>query len=104
MLRIVEAKDASDAELAIDEINAGIYVFDADALRTALASVGRDNAQREMYLTDVVEIVRESGGRVGAFVAPDAVATEGVNDRVQLAAAGRNAQPRTSSRSGCARA
>jgi bifunctional UDP-N-acetylglucosamine pyrophosphorylase/glucosamine-1-phosphate N-acetyltransferase len=40
-----------------------------------------------MYLTDVVEIVREAGGRVGAFVAPDAVATEGVNDRVQLAAA-----------------
>jgi bifunctional UDP-N-acetylglucosamine pyrophosphorylase/glucosamine-1-phosphate N-acetyltransferase len=87
VLRIVEAKDASDAELAIDEINAGIYVFDAHALRTALASVGRDNAQREMYLTDVVEIVREAGGRVGAFVAPDAVATEGVNDRVQLAAA-----------------
>lgn len=87
VLRIVEAKDASDAELAIDEINAGIYVFDAEALRTALGSVGRDNAQREMYLTDVVEIVRESGGRVGAFVAPDAVATEGVNDRVQLAAA-----------------
>jgi bifunctional UDP-N-acetylglucosamine pyrophosphorylase/glucosamine-1-phosphate N-acetyltransferase len=88
VLRIVEAKDASDAELAIDEINAGIYVFDAQALRTALASVGRDNAQREMYLTDVVEIVRESGGRVGAFVAPDAAATEGVNDRAQLAAAG----------------
>ena len=87
VLRIVEAKDASDAELAIDEINAGIYVFDADALRSALGSVGRDNAQREMYLTDVVEIVREAGGRVGAFVAPDAVATEGVNDRVQLAAA-----------------
>jgi bifunctional UDP-N-acetylglucosamine pyrophosphorylase/glucosamine-1-phosphate N-acetyltransferase len=87
VLRIVEAKDASDAELAIDEINAGIYVFNAEALRTALASVGRDNAQREMYLTDVVEIVRESGGRVGAFIAPDAVATEGVNDRVQLAAA-----------------
>lgn len=87
VLRIVEAKDASDAELAIDEINAGIYAFEAEALRTALASVGRDNAQREMYLTDVVEIVRESGGRVGAFIAPDAVATEGVNDRVQLAAA-----------------
>jgi bifunctional UDP-N-acetylglucosamine pyrophosphorylase/glucosamine-1-phosphate N-acetyltransferase len=88
VLRIVEAKDASDAELAIDEINAGIYAFDAEALRTALASVGRDNAQREMYLTDVIEIVREAGGRVGGFVAPDAVATEGVNDRVQLAAAG----------------
>ena len=88
VLRIVEAKDASDAELAIDEVNAGIYAFEAGALRTALASVGRDNAQREMYLTDVIEIVRETGGRVGAFIAPDAVATEGVNDRVQLAAAG----------------
>lgn len=88
VLRIVEAKDASDVELAINEINAGIYVFDADALRTALASVGRDNAQREMYLTDVVEIVREAGGRVGAFVAPDPAAVEGVNDRVQLSRAG----------------
>jgi len=88
VLRIVEAKDASDPELAIDEINAGIYAFDATALRSALASVGRDNAQREMYLTDVVEIVREAGGRVGAFVAPDAAATEGVNDRAQLATAG----------------
>lgn len=89
VLRIVEAKDASDAELAVNEINAGIYAFDATALRDALASVGRDNAQREMYLTDVIEIVREAGGRVGAFVAPDADATEGVNDRVQLAAAGK---------------
>jgi len=88
VLRIVEAKDASDAELAIDEINAGIYAFDAAALRGALANVGRDNAQGEVYLTDVVQIVRETGGRVGAFVAPDAVATEGVNDRAQLAAAG----------------
>lgn len=88
VLRIVEAKDADDAELAIDEINAGLYVFDADALRTALASVGRDNAQREMYLTDVVEIVRDAGGRVGAYVAPDAGVAEGVNDRSQLARAG----------------
>ena len=88
VLRIVEAKDASGAELAVDEINAGIYAFDAGTLRSALANVGRDNAQREMYLTDVVEIARESGGRVGAFIAPDAAAVEGVNDRVQLAAAG----------------
>ncbi len=89
VLRIVESKDASDAELAIDEINAGIYAFDAAGLRAALAGVGRDNAQREMYLTDVVEIAREAGGRVGAFIAPDAHDVEGVNDRVQLAEAGR---------------
>ena len=81
------AKDASDAELAIDEINAGIYVFDAHALRTALASVGRDNAQREMYLTDVVEVLYEAGHRVGSVVVEDTMEVAGVNDRAQLAVA-----------------
>lgn len=88
VLSIVEHKDASDAERAIREINAGIYVFDAAHLRDALARLTDDNAQGELYLTDVLALAREAGGRVGAFVAPDAGAVEGVNDRVQLAAAG----------------
>lgn len=88
VLGIVEHKDASEPQLAIDEVNAGIYVFEAATLREALASLTTDNAQGEMYLTDVLALAREAGGRVGAFVAPDAGAVEGVNDRVQLAAAG----------------
>ena len=52
--KIVEHKDATAAERAITEINSGIYAFDADVLRDALAHVGTDNAQGEKYLTDVV--------------------------------------------------
>ena len=63
--RIVEHKDATDAERALTEINSGIYAFDAALLREALAQVGTDNAQGEKYLTDVVAIARTSG-RPGA--------------------------------------
>ena len=94
VVEIVEEKDASDEQRGIDEINAGIYVFDAAVLRGALAQLGQDNAQGEMYLTDVIAIARGAGGRVHPFVAPDAAATEGVNDRVQLAAAGRRLNDR----------
>ena len=86
---IVEEKDASEEQRAITEINAGIYVFDAAVLRHALSQLGQDNSQGEMYLTDVIGIARGDGGRIHSFVAPDAAATEGVNDRVQLAKAGR---------------
>ncbi len=88
VMAIVEHRDASDEQHRIDEINSGIYVFDAAALRDALAKVTQDNSQGEMYLTDVVALAREAGGRIGAMIAPDASAVEGVNDRVQLAQAG----------------
>ena len=87
--RIVEQKDATDVELAITEINSGIYAFDADVLREALARVGTENAQGEKYLTDVVAIARAAGRTVRAHVIDDLWQTEGVNDRVQLAALGR---------------
>jgi len=87
---IVEHKDATDEQRAIDEINAGIYVFDADTLRETLASLSTDNAQGELYLTDVVALARTALKGVGAFLAPDARAVEGVNDRVQLAASAAN--------------
>lgn len=87
VLGIVEEKDATDEQRAITEINAGIYVFDAATLRDSLANVGQDNAQGEVYLTDVMALAREAGGRVGAMIAPDAAAVEGVNDRVHLAQA-----------------
>ncbi|GAA1669178.1 bifunctional UDP-N-acetylglucosamine diphosphorylase/glucosamine-1-phosphate N-acetyltransferase GlmU [Kribbella sp. NPDC056951] len=82
---IVEHKDATAEQRQIDEINAGIYVFDAATLRDGLSRLTTDNAQGELYLTDVLSIARTDGKRVGAYVTEDAMQTEGVNDRVQLA-------------------
>jgi bifunctional UDP-N-acetylglucosamine pyrophosphorylase/glucosamine-1-phosphate N-acetyltransferase len=86
--RIVESKvagDASPEELAIREINSGIYVFDAAALKTALPQVGSHNAQGERYLPDVLPLLRAAGGKVIAHVVDDQLMLLGVNDRVDLA-------------------
>jgi bifunctional UDP-N-acetylglucosamine pyrophosphorylase / glucosamine-1-phosphate N-acetyltransferase len=96
--RVVEQKDASDDERAITEINSGIYAFEAAVLREALAGVGTDNAQGEKYLTDVVAIARGLGREVRAHVVEDVWQTEGVNDRVQLAALGRELNRRVCER------
>jgi len=86
--RIVEAKDCSPGQLAERECNAGIYAVDRALLEEALADVGRDNVQRELYLTDLVELAAGRGaGVVGILADPEEVA--GVNDRVDLAAANR---------------
>ncbi len=82
---IVEQKDATAEQAAICEINAGIYVFDADVLREGLESLTTDNAQGELYLTDVVRFARSTGRKVHSSVLADRWQTEGVNDRVQLA-------------------
>jgi bifunctional UDP-N-acetylglucosamine pyrophosphorylase/glucosamine-1-phosphate N-acetyltransferase len=92
---IVEEKDATPEQRAIREINASIYVFDAAALREGLGSVGRDNAQGEVYLTDVLALARQSGRRVAAIVAEDSILVEGVNDRSQLATLGAELNRRT---------
>ena len=86
---IVEEKDASPEQRAVREVNSGIFAFDAAFLRAALNQVGTDNAQGEMYLTDVVAIAARGGGRVGALPATDGWETEGVNTRAQLAELGR---------------
>jgi bifunctional UDP-N-acetylglucosamine pyrophosphorylase/glucosamine-1-phosphate N-acetyltransferase len=86
-IRIVEAKDATPAELEVDEVNAGLYVFDADALRPALAGLTNDNAQGEYYLPDVVPAIAAAGGRASASLVDDASLLLGVNTRVELAAA-----------------
>ncbi len=83
---IVEQADASPAQQAITEVNAGVYAFDAAALRSALSRLQTDNAQGELYLTDVISIVRSDGGAVRAQHVDDTALVTGVNDRVQLAA------------------
>ena len=82
---IVEHKDATDEQRAINEINSGIYAFDAATLREGLASLTTDNAQGEQYLTDVLTYAHSRAQRVGAHLIDDVWQTEGVNDRVQLA-------------------
>ena len=86
---IVEHKDATPEQLAITEINSGIYAFDAQVLRDALEHVTTDNSQGEKYLTDVLAIARSAGRRVSAHLIGDLWQTEGVNDRVQLARLGK---------------
>jgi len=85
--RIVEEKDAAPAEKAICEINTGIYALAAPWVFAALRRVGRDNAQGEYYLTDIVGLARGEGRRVCAVIAGDAAEAMGINDRVQLAEA-----------------
>ena len=83
---VVEQKDADEAQVAIREINAGIYVFDGPWLEQALGRVTRDNAGGEYYLTDVVALAAQDGRGVEGHLLADAAQTEGANDRVQLAA------------------
>jgi bifunctional UDP-N-acetylglucosamine pyrophosphorylase/glucosamine-1-phosphate N-acetyltransferase len=85
VLRIVEAKDASDDEKRIDEVNAGIYVFDSEHLFDNLRNLSPSNAQKEYYLTDLLAVLRDSGKRVGAVIANDPIEALGVNSRAELA-------------------
>ena len=85
--RIVEARDATADELAIEEMNAGIYAFDEASLRDAVASLRDDNAQSEYYLTDAVEYFVKAGKRVRPLPADDHLEVLGINDRVELAQA-----------------
>ena len=86
--RVVEHRDASESERAIDEVATSVYAFAAAPLRDALRRLPTDNAQGEEYLTDVVGAYVRAGRHVAAVAAP-ATETAGVNDRVQLAAAAR---------------
>lgn len=81
---IVEHRDATDEQRAVNEINAGIYAFDAKFLQEALSGLDTDNDQGEVYLTDTVAIAVEKGKRCGAFVLEDAWQAQGCNDRAQL--------------------
>ena len=83
--RIVEERDATPAQRAIREINAGAYAFDAALLRDALSKLSTDNDQGEEYLTDVLGLLVAAGHRVATHRTDDPDEALGVNDRVQLA-------------------
>jgi bifunctional UDP-N-acetylglucosamine pyrophosphorylase/glucosamine-1-phosphate N-acetyltransferase len=95
--RIVETKvegDASDAELAIREVNTGVYAFDGGSLLAALAQIDAANAQGELYLPDVLPKLREQGKAIFGHPVTDPTLTLGVNDRVELARVQQLAQQR----------
>ena len=89
VLRVVETKaegDATPEELALDEVNTGIFCFEPGALCRALEGLRADNAQGEYYLPDTLAALRAAGERVAAHPVDDPGLVLGVNDRVQLAA------------------
>ncbi|MBV8373988.1 MAG: bifunctional UDP-N-acetylglucosamine diphosphorylase/glucosamine-1-phosphate N-acetyltransferase GlmU [Candidatus Eremiobacteraeota bacterium] len=96
--RIVEVRDAAADELAIEEMNAGIYAFDERALRESIDRIGNDNAQKEYYLTDTVADFVQRGRPVRPVSCPDHFDVLGINDRVELAAARREMNARLCAR------
>ncbi len=87
VMEIVEHKDASPDQLAIMEVNTGVYCFSGPKLFSGLKEVTPSNAQGEYYLTDVLAILKQKGEKVGAVKVGDPLETMGINNRVQLAEA-----------------
>ncbi|AKI96885.1 bifunctional UDP-N-acetylglucosamine diphosphorylase/glucosamine-1-phosphate N-acetyltransferase GlmU [Kosmotoga pacifica] len=87
-VRIVEAKDATPEEKKIKEINTGIYVFSAEFLKSSLKMITPNNAQKEYYLTDVVQFAE----RAERLILADPTESLGINDRIQLSKAQRIAR------------
>ncbi|HLS35633.1 MAG TPA: bifunctional UDP-N-acetylglucosamine diphosphorylase/glucosamine-1-phosphate N-acetyltransferase GlmU [Bacillota bacterium] len=85
--RIVEEADTTSEERLVQEINTGTFCFDNRALFHALQNVSNDNAQGEYYITDVIEILKNEGETVEAYLTFDFDETIGINDRVALAEA-----------------
>ncbi|CAN5530046.1 N/A [soil metagenome] len=96
--RIVEEADADGDTRAIGEVNTSIYCFRRGVLAPSLRRLSPENAQGEYYLTDVVGVLHDAGYRVDSVVAEDPAETQGVNDRLQLAAAEAELRRRTNDR------
>ena len=87
--RIVEEKDASSAERQIREINSGIYAFSLDGLFDAVRSIAAENAQKEYYLPDLVQIYRRQGLVVETVTVSNPDEIRGIHSRIELAAVSR---------------
>ncbi len=84
LLKIVEEKDATDEEKQIHEVNSGLYWFKGEGLLYAIDNLTNDNAQKEYYLTDTLEILIKKGRNKGAYIAENSDVILGANDRRQL--------------------
>jgi bifunctional UDP-N-acetylglucosamine pyrophosphorylase/glucosamine-1-phosphate N-acetyltransferase len=91
----VEQRDAAPEVAAINEVNSGLYAFDCRALLESLGHLRPDNKQKELYLTDCAEIIKNSGKKVAALPVLDADEMQGVNTREQLETVTRIMQRRT---------
>jgi bifunctional UDP-N-acetylglucosamine pyrophosphorylase/glucosamine-1-phosphate N-acetyltransferase len=98
LARIVEARDASEEELALTEVNSGIYVFRAAKLWPAIDRLEAHNAQGELYVTDTVGFIVRDGDTVAVHVAPDPFEVEGINTRAELARAAAGLRDRINER------
>ncbi|MEE9591110.1 MAG: bifunctional UDP-N-acetylglucosamine diphosphorylase/glucosamine-1-phosphate N-acetyltransferase GlmU [Thermodesulfobacteriota bacterium] len=87
--RIVEEKDATAKEKAIQEVNTGIYIIRSDFLFSNLNKLKRENAQGEYYLPDLIPLAIRRGGKVAALTHTDSTEVMGVNNRIELAEANR---------------
>lgn len=85
LLRIVEERDATEDQRFIAEINSGVYAFDGAKLVSAIGKINNSNSQGELYLTDVIGILKSAGESIAAILLEDFTEILGVNDRVQLA-------------------
>jgi len=82
--KIVEQKDCNEDELAIKEVNIGLYCFKGKYLKESFAKLNNNNAQKEYYITDIPYYIIEKGGRVGVYVIQNSDETQGVNSRNDL--------------------
>lgn len=85
ILKIVEEKDATELEKEVDEINTGVYLFDLSLLKDVIKNLKSNNAQSELYLTDVISLINAAGKKSYAVLSNDYTETLGINDRTQLA-------------------
>ena len=85
--KIVEQKDTNEKEAKINEINTGVYIFNSNALKTALNNLSNNNSQNEYYLTDTLELIKNTGNKVGIMIADDNEEFLGVNSKYELATA-----------------
>lgn len=97
-VKIVEQKDADEAQRNINEVNTGVYIFKAEELNRAFDSLTNNNAQGEYYLTDVLEILKSKGEKVGVMVADDENEFLGVNSKLQLSQAAKIMKKRINER------
>lgn len=82
--KIVEQKDCNEDELAIEEVNIGLYCFKGKQLKDAFAKLDNNNAQNEYYITDIPYHIIRDGGRVGVYMIQDSDETQGINSRSDL--------------------
>ncbi|MEO0293098.1 MAG: sugar phosphate nucleotidyltransferase [candidate division WOR-3 bacterium] len=85
IIQIIEEKDATPTQKEIREVNGGIYVFSIPKLKEALKFLTPNNAQGEYYLTDVISLIKEAGGKVGGVIIENSWELKGINTRRDLA-------------------